>query len=79
MNNIKTFYAMETNRFLDMNTVSKYTCLSKSTVYKKVMNKEIPFIKIGKKTIFDREQIDVWMLNGGQMDCDIPEFPKFLN
>ncbi len=70
---------METNRFFDMNKVCTYTCLSKSTVYKKVMNKEIPFIKIGKKTIFDREQIDVWMLNGGRMSSDIPEFPKFLN
>ena len=70
---------MEQNRFLDTKKVCKYTCLSKSTIYKKVMTKTIPFIKVGAKTIFDREQIDVWMLNGGQMSNDIPEFPKFIN
>lgn len=43
------------------------------------MNKEIPFIKVGGKVIFDKVQIDFWMLNGGQMSDDIPDFPKFLN
>jgi excisionase family DNA binding protein len=70
---------MEQNRFLDLKSVCKYTSLSKSYIYKKVMHKTIPFIKVGSKTIFDREQIDVWMLNGGRMSSDIPEFPKFLN
>lgn len=70
---------MEQNRFLDVKKVCKYTCLSKSYIYKRVMNKEIPYIKVGGKVIFDRVQIDVWMLNGGQMTEDIPEFPKFIN
>ena len=70
---------MEQKRFFDVNKVCEYTCLSKSTIYKYLMNKTIPHVKIGGKVIFDKEQIDVWMLNGGQMTDDIPEFPKFIN
>lgn len=70
---------MEQNRFLDVRKVCKYTCLSKSTIYKYLMKKTIPHVKVGGKVIFDKEQIDVWMLNGGQMTDDIPEFPKFIN
>ena len=69
---------MEKRRFLDMDQLSEYTTLSKSHIYKKVMTKEIPFIKAGKKTIFDREQIDTWLLNGCQMIDDIPDISKLV-
>ena len=70
---------MTSTRFLDVQGVSEYTTLSKSTIYKRVMNSTIPFKKIGKKVVFDIQQIDVWMLNGGQMVDDIPNFKHFLN
>ena len=66
-------------RFLDIDGVCEYTSLSKSTVYKRVMNETIPFCKIGKRILFDRAQIDVWILNNGKMVDDIPAFKNFLN
>ena len=66
---------MKENRFLDVTKVCKHTNFSKSTIYKRVMNNEIPFIKVRGKLIFDRVQIDEWMLNGGQNDFDIPDVP----
>ena len=58
-------------KFLDIPMVSEYTLLSKSTIYKKVSSREIPFHKIGKKTIFVKDEIDTWMLNNGQMIDDL--------
>ena len=69
---------MEKRRFFDMDQLSDYTTLSKSYIYKKVMTKGIPFIKAGKKTIFDREQIDTWLLNGCEMVDDIPDISKLV-
>ena len=64
---------MTDRKFLDLPMVSDYTLLSKSTIYKKVSSREIPFHKIGKKTIFVREEIDDWMMNNGRMLDDLPE------
>jgi excisionase family DNA binding protein len=47
---------MET-RFLEMNEASVFMRISKSTLYKKVMNKEIPFYKVGNKTLFDQVEL----------------------
>jgi hypothetical protein len=30
------------------------------------MKREIPYIKVGGKLIFDKIKIDEWMLNGGE-------------
>ena len=70
---------MKSSRFLDVQGVSEYTTLSKSTIYKRVVNCTIPYTKIGKKVVFDIQQIDAWMNNGGQMVDDIPNFNHFLN
>lgn len=64
---------MTDRKFLDLPMVSDYTLLSKSTIYKKVSSREIPFHKIGKKTIFVREEIDDWMMNNGRMLDDLLE------
>ena len=66
-------------RFFNIKGVSEYTSLSKSTVYKRVMNNTIPYLKLGKRVLFDREQIDEWVLNGGVMADDIPEFKDLIN
>ncbi len=68
---------MEEQRFLDVHGLSEYIHLSKSMVYKMVSNKTIPYIKIGTRTIFDRGQIDQWILNGCRKVEDIPELSKF--
>ena len=66
-------------RFLDIEGVCEYTSLSKSSIYKRVMNETIPFCKVGKRILFDREEINVWILNGGRMVEDIPAFKNFIN
>ena len=66
---------MTEKRFLDIKGLTEYVHLSKSTIYKMVSKNEVPHVKIGSRTLFDIEQIDRWVLNGGRMDDDIPELP----
>lgn len=64
---------METSRFMTVQMLENYIHLSKSTIYKMVSKNTIPHIKKGTRTIFDRGQIDNWMLNGSS--DDLPELP----
>jgi excisionase family DNA binding protein len=68
---------MEERKFLDVLELSQYLHLSKSTVYKMVSNKTIPHHKIGSRTLFDKAQIDQWVLNDGMIVKDLPEVPQF--
>lgn len=65
---------MEKKKFLDMNGITEYLYLSKSKIYKLVSNNEIPYIKIGSRTLFDAEQIDKWVRRGGVMDENLPQY-----
>lgn len=67
---------MEENRFMDVPALAEYIHLAKSTVYKMVSNKTIPFSKIGSRTLFDRVQIDQWVINGGVMEDKLPTLPR---
>ena len=67
---------MKENRFMDVPALAEYIHLAKSTVYKMVSNKTIPFSKIGSRTLFDRVQIDQWVINGGVMDGELPSLPR---
>ena len=55
---------MEQMRFMSVELLVGYIHLSKSSIYKMVRTNEIPHIKKGTRTLFDREQIDKWMLGG---------------
>ena len=70
---------MEENKFLDVQNLADYIHLSKSCIYKMVSNQTIPHIKIGTRTLFDREQIDRWVINGGKMGQELPRLPQFKN
>ena len=48
---------MTEQKFLDIEGVAAYTHLAKSTIYKKVSRDEIPYIKLGTRTLFDKEQM----------------------
>lgn len=67
---------MEVKKYMDLKSLIEYIPLTESTVYSKVCRKEIPFKKIGKKLIFDRNDIDNWVSNGGKImnEEDIPLF-----
>ena len=67
---------MQENRFMDVPALAEYIHLAKSTVYKMVSNKTIPFSKIGSRTLFDRVQIDQWVINGGVMEDKLPTLPS---
>lgn len=48
---------------MDTNGAMKYLGVSKSTMYKMTMNREIPFYKpTGKRNYFKRNELDDWLL-----------------
>lgn len=63
-------------KYFDMDELTEYIHLSKSSIYKRVSNKTIPFVKLGTRTVFVREQIDQWVINGGQMGINLPGLPN---
>jgi excisionase family DNA binding protein len=68
--------SMETRRFLDVKQLADYIHVSTSMIYKMVSNQTIPFSKIGTRTLFDRVQIDQWVINGGVMEDRLPTLPS---
>ena len=64
-------------KFLNMDELSEHVGMSKSFLYKRVCNKTIPFIKLGTRTVFVTEEIDKWVINGGEMSIDLPVLSKF--
>jgi excisionase family DNA binding protein len=67
---------MEEKRFLNVKDLCDYINVSESYVYKKVMKNSIPHIKLGTRTLFERNQIDAWVINGGVMEEKLPALPK---
>jgi len=50
--------------------------MSESYVYKMVSKNSIPHIKLGTRTLFERNQIDNWVINGGRLGDSLPSLPK---
>jgi excisionase family DNA binding protein len=63
-------------KFLDVNGLAEYIHMSESYVYKMVSKQSIPHIKLGTRTLFERNQIDAWVISGGSMGNDLPLLPK---
>ena len=68
---------MNEMKFLDMDELAEYIIVSKSFLYKRVCYKTIPFVKLGSRTMFIKEQIDQWVINGGQMNVELPDLPRY--
>ena len=49
------------SNYLNVEALSNYIGLSKSSIYKKVMRREIPFIKATGSLLFNQEDIDRWL------------------
>ena len=47
--------------YLDIDELSEYIHLSRSTIYKKTSTSQIPYLKSGKKLLFKKEAIDEWL------------------
>ena len=48
-------------RLININELSEYVGLSTSTIYSWVSQRRIPFLKVGRLTKFDLEEIDKWI------------------
>lgn len=69
----------EIGKILDIDGVAKYTTLSKTTIYKKISANQIPYHKIGHRTLFLQEEIDNWIRNDGVMAGKLPTLNLFKN
>jgi excisionase family DNA binding protein len=67
---------MEENKFLDVKELTVYIHMSESYVYKMVSKQLIPHIKLGTRTLFERNQIDAWVINGGVVKEELPALPR---
>jgi excisionase family DNA binding protein len=67
---------MEEKRFLDVNGLAEYIHMSESYVYKMVSKQSIPHIKLGTRTLFEINQIDAWVINGGVIKETLPALPR---
>ncbi len=48
-------------QLLDMNEASEFLGISKNTLYECVIQKKVPFVKIGRLTKFKKEALDAWL------------------
>lgn len=67
---------MEEIKYMDLNSLVTYIHLTKSTIYSMVCRRQIPYKKIRKKLIFEKNEIDHWINNGGII-VNKEEIPKF--
>jgi len=67
---------MEEKRFLNVQELCDHIGMSESYVYKMVSKQSIPHIKLGTRTLFERNQIDNWVCSGGRMEENLPSLPK---
>ena len=56
-----------TRRLLNIQDVAEYTGLSVHTLYAMVSQRRIPFVKMGRLTKFDREELDRWIAKNSVM------------
>ena len=48
-------------RYLSMNDASEYLSLSRITLHRLVKAGTMPSYKVGKKRLFDKQELDKWM------------------
>lgn len=61
--------------FLTVKMLTKYIHMSESTIYHWVNKEQIPYIKLGGRILFDREEIDRWVKSHGENNDELPELP----
>jgi excisionase family DNA binding protein len=57
-------------KYLKVDELSTYIKLSKSSIYKKVMRREIPFIKATGTLLFNQDEIDQWLQQHTRVTAD---------
>lgn len=64
---------VDKEKVMTIQGVCEYTKLAKSTIYKKISENQIPYHKIGSRTLFMVDEVDHWIRNDGSMEDPIPE------
>lgn len=68
---------------MNIDQVCDYIQVSKSFIYKKVANNEIPHHKLGKRTVFDVDEINIWVRSDGQLvetkPVSLKDYKPFLD
>jgi excisionase family DNA binding protein len=59
-------------KYLTVKMLAEYLHISTSNIYKRITDNSIPHIKMDKRVLFDRDQIDQWMLSGCQYEFEFP-------
>ena len=52
---------MDEGRYLSIESASRYTALSVSYIQKLTSRRRVPFIKIGRRCLYDRVLLDKWI------------------
>jgi len=58
------------NEFLNISEASDFLKMAKQTLYGLTSNRQIPFIKKGKKVYFNKSEVIAW-LNEGKMKTEV--------
>lgn len=56
------------DRWLTVDDVSKYLSVTKDTIYKWIDNRNMPAHKVGRKWMFQKNEIDEWVKSGKAAD-----------
>lgn len=61
-------------KLMNAGELARYLRLSKSSIYKKVMRREIPFIKATGTLLFNQDEIDQWLQQHTRVTADSNQF-----
>lgn len=50
-------------RIINIDEASELTRLSRATLYKYKLTGQIPFVKIGRRLLFDADRLETWCLS----------------
>ncbi len=55
-------------RWLTVDDICKYLSVTKDTVYKWIEQKQMPANKVGRKWMFQKDDVDKWVKSGKSAD-----------
>ena len=56
------------DRWLTVDDICKYLSVTKDTVYKWIDHKQMPANKVGRKWMFQKNEVDKWVKSGKAAD-----------
>jgi len=58
---------LKENRLLSIPEVARFLGISQSTLYTLVSQQRVPFVKVGRRVLFDPVQLDQWIKHNTKM------------